>query len=155
MSAASGPTEHDVGTRKGRMAVLARAPEALLVDAWQRLPDKPSITVLRAPETGLLMVRGRAGGTGLRFNIGEVAITRAAVALADGTTGYGYVLGQRPRHAELAACFDALAACGDRLAEIDEAVLTPAQRHAAAADDALRHRAEATRVDFDTLVREG
>ncbi|MDN3516425.1 phosphonate C-P lyase system protein PhnG [Aquisalimonas lutea] len=141
--------------RQERLALLARAPEELLEAAWQELPGKPRLTPLRPPETGLLMVRGRAGGTGRQFHLGEVAVTRAAVCLPDGTAGYGYVLGQRSRHAELAACFDAMAADGSWAAEVQRAVLDPAARHVEAEDAAARQRAEATRVDFSTLVREG
>lgn len=155
MTIGTATTEAGDSERQRRLAVLARARETLLLEVWTDWADKPPITVLRTPETGLLMVRGRAGGTGQRFNLGEVAITRAIVALADGTAGYGYVLGRRPRHAELAACFDALAAEGARAAEVEARVLDPAAREAAAADEALRERAAATRVDFDTLVREG
>jgi len=136
-----------------RLAVLAQVPESLLETAWHELTDKPVITRLRGPETGLLMVRGRAGGCGQQFNLGEVPVTRATVCLADTTPGYGFVLGQRARHAELIARFDALVAEGSRAAEIKHAVVVPAAHYRDRADAAMRERAEATRVDFSTLVR--
>src|SRR5512139_3658243 len=37
--------------------------------------------VLRAPETGLVMLRGRMGATGAAFNLGEATVTRCAVRL--------------------------------------------------------------------------
>ena len=37
--------------------------------------------VLRAPETGLVMLRGRMGATGGAFNLGEATVTRCAVRL--------------------------------------------------------------------------
>lgn len=155
MTTHSASPDPDPGERQQRLALLARAPEELLEAAWQELPRKPCLEPLRRPETGLLMVRGRAGGTGRQFHLGEVAVTRAAVCLPDGTTGYGYVLGQRPRHAELAARFDAMAAEGSRADEIRRRVLDPAERHVEEDGRAARQRAEATRVDFSTLVREG
>ncbi|MDZ7811420.1 MAG: phosphonate C-P lyase system protein PhnG [Arhodomonas sp.] len=97
---------------------------------------------------------GAGRGNGQQFHLGEVAVTRC-VRLPDGTAGYGYVLGQRPRHAELAASFDAMAVEGSRAAEIRSRVLDPAARHVDAEDRAARQRSEATRVDFSTLVREG
>lgn len=155
MSVQAEPLETDSSARQERLAILARAPEALLETAWQAFPDKPDLTVVRRPETGLLMARGRAGGAGQQFNVGEVPVTRAAISLPDGTMGYGYVLGQRPRHAELAACFDAMAAGGARSAEVRSRVLEPAARRIEADEQAARERAAATRVDFSTLVREG
>ncbi|MFO7858795.1 MAG: phosphonate C-P lyase system protein PhnG, partial [Ectothiorhodospiraceae bacterium] len=124
----AGPTDTDAGERQERLAILARAPEALLETAWRDFPDKPDVTAVRPPETGLLMARGRAGGTGQQFNMGEVPVTRAVMSLPDGTMGYGYVLGQCPRHAELAAYFDAVAAQGSRAAEVRRRVLEPAAR---------------------------
>ncbi|MBU2410371.1 MAG: phosphonate C-P lyase system protein PhnG, partial [Gammaproteobacteria bacterium] len=60
------------------MALLARAPVALLEPALaQHTRIEPQW--LRPPETGLMMVQGRAGGTGERFNLGEVTVTRCAL----------------------------------------------------------------------------
>ena len=58
---------------------------------------------LRRPETGLVMLRGRAGGTGQAFNLGEASVTRCSVRLSDGQVGTGYVLGRDQRKAELVA----------------------------------------------------
>ena len=62
------------------MALLARAPQNLLDVA---LPQQGSSAPqwLRKPETGLMMVQGRAGGTGERFNLGEITVTRFALRL--------------------------------------------------------------------------
>ncbi len=58
----------------------------------------------------MVMVRGRAGGTGQPFNLGEMAVTRAAALLERDPprTGYAYVAGRDRRHAELAAILDAV-----------------------------------------------
>jgi len=60
--------------RKSWMATLAKAPPARLASL---LPDLPAHSVLRQPEIGAVMVRGRIGGTGAPFNLGEMTVTRA------------------------------------------------------------------------------
>src|SRR5215510_495097 len=110
--------------RQRWLAVLAKAPLARLEAAWDALADKPRYRMLRQAETGLVMVRGRIGGTGQPFNLGEMTMTRAAVQLIDpsgaiGPTGFGHVAGRSARHAELVALFDALlqdAAAHERIA---------------------------------------
>ena len=135
------------------MAVLAKAPAAALEDAWRTLPDKPGYEMLRPPEIGLAMVQARAGGTGERFNLGEMTMTRCAVRLDDGTVGFGHVAGRAKRHAELAAVLDALLQTSARRREVERLVVAPL----AAAQQAHRSnaaaRAAATRVEFFTLVR--
>ena len=94
--------------RQRWMAVLARADAATLrrlLGAWGSLP---AYTRLRGPETGLVMVRGRAGGGGAPFNLGEMTVTRCTVRLEDGLVGHAYVAGRDEEQAELAAVADAL-----------------------------------------------
>ena len=50
------------------MALLARAPMGLLESALHEHATRPA-RWLRVPQTGLMMVQGRAGGTGERFNL--------------------------------------------------------------------------------------
>jgi len=141
------------------MALLARAPVALLE---QRLPTHLQNIPrqwLRAPETGLYMVQGRVGGSGARFNLGELTVTRCALrCLADGVTpppvGVAYVLGRSPRHAELAALIDALVQIERMRTALEQAVLEPLRQHL---DDERTRRhaaAQSTRVNFFTLARE-
>src|ERR1700731_2804267 len=77
-------------TRPGWLAVLAKAKVGELQAAWDALGDKPRYRVLRPAETGLVMLRGRIGGTGQPFNLGEMTMTRAAVQLvaADGEVSH-------------------------------------------------------------------
>ena len=63
--------------RQEWMALLARAPLPLLEQALQPLEPSRKTEWLRRPETGLYMVQGRAGGTGGRFNLGEITVTTA------------------------------------------------------------------------------
>lgn len=93
--------------RQASMAVLARASGEELHAFWQAWSNKPEFEVLRGPETGLVMLRGRIGGGGASFNVGEATVTRATVRLSDGSVGHSYALGRDQEKAWLAA-FDAL-----------------------------------------------
>ncbi len=138
--------------RGDAMRLLARATLAELSAAWGAISDKPEVTPVRGPETGLVMVLGRIGGGGHPFNLGEATVTRATVRLSSGEIGHGQLLGTDKERARYAAIFDAL-------------FQHPANRSAAEAlhrriaariDAEDRRRAEetaATRVDFFTMVR--
>jgi alpha-D-ribose 1-methylphosphonate 5-triphosphate synthase subunit PhnG len=137
------------------MATLARAPLELLEPALgahaQSTPQW-----LRAPETGLVMVQGRAGGTGERFNVGEVTVTRCALRLGDAgaAVGVAYVLGRSHRHAQLAAVADALLQDPAQQAVLNTQLLVPVRRHLAL-QRARRHaRAQSSKVEFFTVARE-
>ena len=73
------------------MAVLAQASPDELEGRWRDGTAPPPHRMLRPPETGLVMVRGRAGGTGARFNVGEMTVTRCAVELEGGAVGLAYI----------------------------------------------------------------
>jgi alpha-D-ribose 1-methylphosphonate 5-triphosphate synthase subunit PhnG len=143
-----------VAARRRWMGLLAKAPRGRLERAWDAIADRPGYRLLRAPEIGLAMVRGRIAGTGEPFNLGEMTMTRAAVQIAGAAsatlTGYGYVAGRDPRRAELAAVFDAMLQAGDeRVARLieDLAAELVAARAAQAA------KVAPSRVEFFTLVR--
>lgn len=106
---------------------------------------------IRPAETGLVMARGRIGGTGAPFNFGEVSVTRAACRLESGETGHAYLLGRDRERARLAALVDALWQ-GAHRAVID-ARLAPLRDRIAARRDLQARRTAATRVDFFNLVR--
>jgi alpha-D-ribose 1-methylphosphonate 5-triphosphate synthase subunit PhnG len=99
------------------------------------------------------MARGRAGGTGQRFNLGEITVTRCAVQGADGHIGHGYVAGRDKRKAELVASFDALLQAPDRRAALLARVVEPLATAQAATRSATARKAAATRVEFFTMVR--
>src|SRR5471030_2808194 len=83
----------EIRTRKRVTDLLARTEAEELTRVWETLSDKPSSQPVRGPETGLVMVRGRIGGGGAPFNLGEVSVTRATVRLASGTIGHAQALG--------------------------------------------------------------
>jgi alpha-D-ribose 1-methylphosphonate 5-triphosphate synthase subunit PhnG len=139
--------------RRRWMGLLARSPTDRLEAVWAALSDPPAYERLRGPEIGLVMLRGRAGGTGGRFNMGEMSVTRCTVRLADGRVGHGWVQGRDRRKAELAAAFDGLLQDEARRADLEAALLGPAADALAARRDAAARKAAATRVEFFTLVR--
>ena len=98
----------DVEARRAVMRTLAHASDGELETALAALEPLPAFSDLRSPEVGLVMVRGRIGGDGQPFNLGEASVTRAAVRLESGETGFSYLLGRHPESARLAALVDAL-----------------------------------------------
>ena len=143
--------------RRRWMGILARAARSELEAAWQGLDARPAYTHVRKPETGLVLVRGRAGGTGAAFNLGEMTMTRCAVRVETAQrrlVGLSFVAGRDVRHAELAAAFDALLQDPQRRIEIEAAVIGPIEARLAAARRTQAAEVAATKVDFFTLVRE-
>ena len=144
--------------RQTWMALLARAPEAFL-EAQLGALAQGDLQWLRPPETGLLMTQGRAGGTGQRFNLGEVSTTRC-VLRPDGAlthcqqVGVAYVLGGSHRHALLAALADALLQEPALHAHWDAHLLRPLSAQLSAQVQQRKAQAQATRVEFFTVARE-
>jgi alpha-D-ribose 1-methylphosphonate 5-triphosphate synthase subunit PhnG len=139
--------------RREGMSVLAGADAALVAAAWGAFDNKPDYKLLRGPETGLVMIRGRTGGGGDPFNLGEATVTRATVRLDTGEVGHAYCLGRDTDKALHAALFDALLQRADTRERVLSEVIAPlsASRHA---DDAKRRdETAATKVDFFTMVR--
>ncbi|MEZ5798768.1 MAG: phosphonate C-P lyase system protein PhnG [Paracoccaceae bacterium] len=134
--------------RKDWMSVLAKAPPARLAEL---MPDLPDHSLLRPPEIGAVMVRGRVGGTGTAFNLGEMTVTRASVRLGCGTVGHAWVQGRDRAHATRAALADALMQTG-RAGEV-EPILATLRAEAQAATASRAAKAAATRVEFFTMVR--
>ena len=139
--------------RQRWMSVLAQATGAEIERAWQALPERPEYRVVRRPEVGLVMVRGRAGGSGAPFNLGEMTVTRCSVDLPSGMAGHGYVAGRNVRHAELAAVFDALLQDPLLTTRLEEAVIAPLEAGQRERRRQMTARSAPTRVEFFTLVR--
>ena len=138
--------------RQGWMSLLARAPATDLAQLWAEADVTPAFDWLRRPEVGGVMMRGRQGGTGAPFNLGEITVTRCALKLADGTVGHGYVQGRDKRHAEQAALVDALMQTGQAPA-IEAAVLAQLRAAQEARQSQRAAKAAATKVEFFTLQR--
>ncbi|MCA0401835.1 MAG: phosphonate C-P lyase system protein PhnG [Proteobacteria bacterium] len=135
------------------MALLARAECEELSRPLEVFWPDLAFTMVRAPETGLVMLRGRMGGDGAPFNLGEATVTRAVVELQTGERGYAQRLGRDISGVKKAAIIEALAQRDADRPLVERNVLVPIRQRLA--EEASRKRAEtaATRVDFFTLVR--
>lgn len=138
--------------RKTWMGLLAKADPRLLADRMQAYGDFPEYEWLRAPEVGGAMVRGRMGGTGAAFNLGEMTVTRCSLRLASGTVGHAYVQGRDKVKATHAALVDAMMQ-GPQAAAVQQAVLAPLQEIRDQARATRAAKAAATKVEFFTMVR--
>ena len=138
--------------RKAAMAVLTHSDAAEVAGCLDAIA-LPAHENLREPENGLVMVRGRIGGDGAPFNLGEATVSRAAVRLVTGEVGFGYVLGRDRQKARMIALCDALVQSDEFADAVEARVLAPLR--AAVNSERNRTTAEtaATRVDFYTLVR--
>jgi len=135
------------------MGLLAQAPAGMLSELWIKLGIEPRFQWLRPPEFGGVMVRGRMGGTGALFNLGEITVTRCSLRLQDPeSVGHGYVQGRDREKARQAALIDALMQTA-RAPEIRDTLLEPLAQAMQAARSGRAARAAATRVEFFTMVR--
>lgn len=140
------------------LAILAHAPRELLERHAETLQPL-HFEVLRAPETGLAMLRGRIGNEGDRFNVGELTLTRAVVRHREEgggavAVGVGYALGRDPERVGWVARFDALlqqARWHDRL---QAEVIGPLAAATARARAREQRETAASRVHFFNLQPE-
>nr|WP_281269708.1 phosphonate C-P lyase system protein PhnG [Aestuariispira insulae] len=139
--------------RQRWMGILARAACRDLEAFLDQLPDSGGYDFLRLPEIGLSMVRGRAGGTGDPFNLGEMTVTRCSLRLADGTVGHGYIKGRDKRHCELAALFDALLQRDEYRQDLFARLIDPLEKKWLEKRHERSRKAAATKVEFYTMVR--
>lgn len=140
-----------IAERQAWMGVLARADATALQDRLTGWGNIPSYTRLRGPEAGLVMVRGRTGGGGAPFNLGEMTVTRCSVRLADGWVGHGYVAGRDERRAELAAVTDAMMQDPDRADSLRSAVIDPLAEQQRRRREGRAEKAAATQVQFFSM----
>ncbi len=137
--------------RKRWMSVLARASAEELRARLDVCAKLPAHVRLRGPESGLVMVRGRAGGAGAAFNLGEMSVTRCTVK-AGAQVGHAYIAGRDFLRAELAALVDAGLQDPERHADLIETVVVPLARAQAERRKEAAERAAATKVEFFTMA---
>lgn len=143
----------NMAERQTAMRALSMAAEDELEALYDTFEPKPDWHFARRPETGLVMARGRIGGGGAPFNLGEVTITRAAVTLESGETGYSWCQGRGQRKAAIAAFFDAAWLKSDLRARVEAEIVVPLAQNQAKADTVSQQATASTKVDFFTLVR--
>jgi alpha-D-ribose 1-methylphosphonate 5-triphosphate synthase subunit PhnG len=139
--------------RRSLMRLLSRSTLADLQNQIAALGEIPLFEPMRKTETGLVMVRGRMGGEGAPFNLGEATVSRAAVRLESGETGFSYILGRAEAKADLCALIDALYQRDDFKMPIEECVLGPLAEQQRAEASSKAARTAATKVEFFTMVR--
>ena len=138
--------------RKEWLSLMATSNGARLAALWEAVGLTPDFTMLRQPEIGAVMVRGRAGGTGNAFNLGEMTVTRTSLRLADGTIVHGWCHGRDKTQARTIALVDALMQCHE--AEmIETRIIAPLRADRKARHTARAERPAATKVDFFTMAR--
>ncbi len=138
--------------RKAAMAVLAHS-EAAEISGRLETIVLPVHENLREPENGLVMVRGRVGGDGAPFNLGEATVSRAAVRLSTGEVGFGYTLGRDRQKAQMMALCDAMVQSAQYADLVEATVVAPLRAAVIAGRNQRAAETAATRVDFYTLVR--
>jgi alpha-D-ribose 1-methylphosphonate 5-triphosphate synthase subunit PhnG len=138
--------------RKAAMAVLAHADAAAIARHLDAI-EVPAHEHLREPENGLVMVRGRIGGDGAPFNLGEVTVSRAAVRLPSGEVGFGYTLGRDRQKARMIALCDALIQSDEYADAVETKIVEPLRTQMISTRSQRAAETAATRVDFYTMVR--
>lgn len=152
MQTASSPSDELARRRQAALSTLSHAD----IEQLQKLYDetwwnKPDVLPIRGPETGLIMLRGRTGGGGAPFNMGEATVSRASIRIDTGEVGHGYCLGRDTDKARLIAIIDAL--FQREPDNVEFAILRPLNDLAYWADKKRRDETAATKVDFFTMVR--
>lgn len=145
----------DYEPRHRWMQVLSCCPSGELKNAWSQSPSLHDVAfeVIRKPERGLVMVRGRAGSAGGKFNLGEMTVSRCAVRTPDGETGVSYVAGRDLDHALIAAKVDALLQSRDHHDAAHQHIIAPLEAAMAESATQRADKVAATRVNFFTMVR--
>jgi alpha-D-ribose 1-methylphosphonate 5-triphosphate synthase subunit PhnG len=137
--------------RSAWLAVLAQAATPELETAYAEFAP-PAHRFMRPAEVGMVMLRGRIGGSGNPFNFCEATVTRCAVRLGD-QLGVGYALGRERRKAELIAVFDALLQDEAQAPRLQQQLIAPLADRQQAQRAAASRAAASSKVEFFTLVR--
>ncbi|KQU79104.1 phosphonate C-P lyase system protein PhnG [Mesorhizobium sp. Root102] len=148
-----GQEARDQVERKAAMATLAQSSGDDIVRFWNEAGLPSDAELLRGPETGLVTLRGRIGGGGAPFNVGEATVTRATVRLPSGQVGHCYALGRDKQKAKLAAIADALWQDPGHRAKVETGLIAPLRSALTATHEKRRAETAATKVDFFTMVR--
>ena len=145
---AAAASEHQNPVRRQWMAVLARASAEEIAALLDRHAAIPAYTKLRGPEAGLVMVRGRTGGGGAPFNLGEMTVTRCTIRTESGQVGHAYVTGRDARQAELAAVVDAMLQDPSQASAMQANVIAPLAEAQQLRRTTIASKAAATKVQF-------
>lgn len=148
----NGMEAETIEARQAAMRICAHAPRGELEALVADLAGGERVYDLRPTEKGLVMLRGRIGGEGAAFNLGEASVSRAAVSLSDGVAGFAYHLGRDGQKARAAAILDALWQRPATRTQVEQGLAPIAERLVAKARREAEQTA-ATRVEFFTMTR--
>jgi len=136
--------------REDALNILTHAPaEAVKKFAEQLILQLGEITVLKN-RTGLVMLPYTDSAQGTKFHLGEVLVAEAHICLAEGTEGYGMILGRDVTLAMGVAVIDAAFAAQIEREKL-QSFLTTQQQLQVDADEELLRKVEATRVEMETF----
>lgn len=139
--------------RQAWMATLATARTDALMLCSNTVVRQGSFEDIRTSEVGLAQVRGRMGGTGNAFNLGDMTITRCVIRSEEGHYGHSYIAGRSKTHAQRAAELDAMLQSETYHDTVMQQVIQPLLEQQTTIDRSRREKTASTRVNFFTLVR--
>jgi alpha-D-ribose 1-methylphosphonate 5-triphosphate synthase subunit PhnG len=139
-------------SRKQAMDLFARSSLQELQACVDALASQATPAEVKPAESGMVMLRGRVGGDGAPFNLGEASVSRCVVELG-GHRGFGFTLGRSQVRARLAAMLDALWQEPGNRGAITERLIVPVRARLEAERQHKASKAAATKVEFFTLVR--
>ncbi len=137
-------------SRQAWLSVLTQQKEAIL-NYEHELRSMP-FEVIRQPEVGMTMVKGKTAGEGQVFNLGEVTVTRCVVRIETGEVGFSYVVGRNKKQALLIALADAHLQ-NDENQHWHNMLLNPLAKLLEQRIEQQERDVMQTKVDFFTLVR--
>ncbi len=140
--------------RKQWIKALSLSNASELNKLWEDLQIDVDFKYLSGPETGLLTCRGKMGGTGNSFNLGDISVTRCSVQLASGEIGTSIQTGTNHNKSKYAALIDALMQT-DQKAMLQEKIINPLVANREEKAQARQAEIMSSKVDFYTMVRGG
>ncbi len=153
-AAATNGQDTAMAARQQWMGTLAKAKGGEVAQKFAELGPIPDYAVVRPCEIGAIMVRGRAGGTGSPFGLGEMTVTRCVVQLKnERSVGHAYISGRDKRHAEKAAVLDAMLQTETWHKQVMDTVVQPLQHIQNDKREQRARKVAATKVEFFTMVR--
>lgn len=138
--------------RKAWLSLMATCDKERIFSLWQDSQIKVDFGLIRDAEVGAVMVKARQGSNGDAFHFSEMSLTRCSVRLESGEIGHGYHQGRSKKAAKIVALCDALAQT-KTYPEIEKKIFNPLNEARRKRREMIRKRADATKVDFFTLVR--
>ena len=139
--------------RQNWIRILSGADTSRLILEYKKLAISVPHTTISGPETGLIMVQARADGSGPRFNLGEMSVSKCLLKVDDRYLGYGMVMGSEPEHARLAALFDGLLQHPDFSSQLKRDLIQKLEQEQKEAEKKMTQETGKSRVEFFTMKR--